>query len=243
MRGKAPGILFKTNGQCYNYPVRKKTWTKYIKWIIGGFIGFALLGLILASSSTKPLNTTIVPTVEQARITSTPAVTNNPFPTQTTTPTTHINSLDSSQCHAIQISLSDLQAFLPDPSCTPGEIDPAVTQNNIATTICSSGYTQTVRPSVSYTNALKKQQIIDYGYTDTKMSDYEEDHFISLELGGSPKDPRNLWPEPHSSPNEKDKVENYLHSQVCSGKLSLLQAQREITDNWYEIYRNMASGN
>lgn len=68
------------------------------------------------------------------------------------------------------------------------------------------------------------------------MGDYEEDHFISLELGGSPKDPKNLWPEPHPSVNEKDRVENYLHSEVCSGKLSLAQAQQEIAKNWYEIY-------
>jgi len=71
------------------------------------------------------------------------------------------------------------------------------------------------------------------------MKDYEEDHFISLELGGSPTDPKNLWPEPHPSTNEKDLVENYLHSQVCSGKLTLNQAQREITKNWYVVYQQI----
>jgi len=145
-------------------------------------------------------------------------------------------SSNSSKCHAIHINSSDPQAFLPDLLCTPGEIDSLVTQDNIVTTICHSGYTQTVRPPVSYTNTLKKQQITDYGYQDTSMKDYEEDHFISLELGGSPTDPKNLWPEPHPSFNEKDKVENYLHSEVCSGKLTLAQAQQEITKNWYVIY-------
>jgi len=157
-------------------------------------------------------------------------------PTNVPTTTIYVTSANSSKCHAIQVDSSDPQAFLPDPSCTPGEIDPSVTQDDIAMTICHSGYTQTVRPLVSYTNTLKKQQIIDYGYTDTRMGDYEEDHFISLELGGSPKDPKNLWPEPHPSVNEKDRVENYLHSEVCSGKLSLAQAQQEIAKNWYEIY-------
>jgi hypothetical protein len=71
------------------------------------------------------------------------------------------------------------------------------------------------------------------------MKDYEEDHFISLELGGSPKDPKNLWPEPHPSYNEKDKVENYLNSKVCSGELSLAQAQQEIVKNWYSLYLQM----
>jgi len=145
-------------------------------------------------------------------------------------------SLSSAKCHATQVNASDPQAVLPDPNCTPGEIDPSVTQDNLSSTICHAGYTQTVRPPVSYTNNLKKQQIIDYGYQDTNMKDYEEDHFISLELGGGPKDPQNLWPEPHPSFNEKDTVENYLHSQVCLGKLSLAQAQQEITKNWYAVY-------
>jgi hypothetical protein len=153
-------------------------------------------------------------------------------PTATVSPT----FASSSKCHAIQVNPTDPQAFLPDPLCTPGEINPDVTNDNLQTTICKSGYTQTIRPPVSYTNKLKKQQIVDYGYQDIKMGDYEEDHFISLELGGSPSDPKNLWPEPHASYNEKDKVENYLHSEICSGKITLLEAQEEITKNWYTIY-------
>ena len=148
-------------------------------------------------------------------------------------------SSNSSKCHAIQIDTSDMQAFLPDPICTPGKTDDKVTQDNLTTTICHPGYTETVRPPVSYTNTLKKQQIIDYGYEDTNLSNYEEDHFISLERGGSPKDPGNLWPEPHGSPNEKDKVENYLHTQVCSGKITLAEAQQEITKNWYAVYKQL----
>ncbi len=155
------------------------------------------------------------------------------------TPMVNYVSITSSKCHAVQIDVLDLQAYLPDSNCTPGVIDPLVTQDNIDTTICHSGYTKTVRPSASYTNSLKKQQIIDYGYQDTNMSIYEEDHLISLELGGSPKDPKNLWPEPGHSFNEKDKVENYLHSQICSGQITLLKAQQDIVKNWYEIYKQI----
>ena len=158
--------------------------------------------------------------------------------TPTIIPTTTIlgTSVSNSKCHALHIDLSNSEAFLPDPECTPGVIDTAVTQENLYTTICLKGYTKTVRPSVSYTNKLKKQQIIDYGYIDTNMSNYEEDHFISLELGGSPTDPKNLWPEPGPSFNEKDKVENYLHNEVCSKRMTLLEAQEKITKNWYEVY-------
>lgn len=143
------------------------------------------------------------------------------------------------RCKPVRVDPNDDQAYLPDHNCTPGVIDSTVTQENIMNTICRSGYTATVRPAVTYTNDLKRQQISDYGYTDMNMKNYEEDHLISLELGGSPSDPRNLWPEPHPSFNEKDKVENYLHDQVCSGKISLLEAQKEISGNWYQVFQEI----
>ncbi len=152
----------------------------------------------------------------------------------TSFPTTEGTGLGT--CHVRQVDPNDPQAFIPDPSCTPGSLNTAVTQSSIDQTICSKGYTATIRPPVTYTNNLKRQQILDYGYQDTNLKDYEEDHFISLELGGNPTDPKNLWPEPHPSFNEKDKVENYLNKQVCDGLITLEEAQRQITDNWYQIY-------
>lgn len=146
---------------------------------------------------------------------------------------------EDSKCHALLLDPSDSQSYLPDKDCTPGVIDPSVTQENLFLTICKSGYTKTVRPPASYTNKLKKQQIVEYGYFDTSLGSYEEDHLISLELGGSPDDPKNLWPEPHPSYNEKDSVENYLHSQVCSGKMTLSEVQTAISTNWYEVYKQM----
>jgi hypothetical protein len=77
-----------------------------------------------------------------------------------------------------------------------------------------------------------------YGFTDA-VTAHEEDHLISLELGGSPTDPANLWAEPHASPNEKDKVENYLHALVCSNVITLAVAQREISTNWYQVFLSM----
>ena len=121
---------------------------------------------------------------------------------------------------------------LPDPSCTPGAINPDATQATLATTVCKSGWTKTIRPPASYTDQLKREQIVAYGDTDTHSGDYEEDHLVSLELGGAPDDPRNLWPEPGASPNPKDKVENLLHKAVCSGQVTLVAAQRTIASNW-----------
>ena len=116
-------------------------------------------------------------------------------------------------------------AILADPVRTPGVLNPDVTQANIRSTICRHGWTATIRPPVSYTNALKRKQMRQYGETGS-MSDYQEDHLISLEMGGNPTDPRNLWPEPYPRAAEMDKTENELNSEICDGKLTLAQAQQ-----------------
>jgi hypothetical protein len=138
-------------------------------------------------------------------------------------------------CHSI--------GGLPDPNCTPGATNPDVTQTNIQSTICVTGYTGTIRPPSSYTNNLKQQSIRLYGYNDTNMADYEEDHLIALEVGGNPTDVRNLWAQPHYGQYtafDKDKFENYLHSQVCGGQKTLAEAQRELSTNWVQYW--LASG-
>ena len=131
---------------------------------------------------------------------------------------------------------------LPISSATPGTINPQVTQSNIQTTICVSGYTTTIRPTSSYTTTLKKKQLeTTYSfYHDTKLGDFEEDHLISLEIGGNPSSPLNLWPEPYAGPDGarvKDQIENKLHELVCQGLLSLESAQGQISTNWFLAYQ------
>lgn len=134
----------------------------------------------------------------------------------------------------------------PNPITQPGALNPDITQENITQNICApSGTwsTKSIRPSVSYTNKLKAQQIKDYGYADTNMASYEEDHIISLELGGNPTDPKNLYPEPYiasiadGGAKKKDTVENFLHRQVCSGAITLQEAQHEISTDWYKVLK------
>lgn len=108
-------------------------------------------------------------------------------------------------------------------------------------TICVSGYTETVRPSSSYTDAIKQRQLA-AGYRlgrDTDTSDYEEDHLVPLELGGSPTSVRNLWPEPYrgTGARAKDTLENTLHGLVCDGALPLRTAQHAIAANWWRAYQ------
>ena len=112
---------------------------------------------------------------------------------------------------------------------TPGVVNPDVTQRSISSTICVRGWTSEIRPSSSYTGALKLQQMREYGRVGTP-ADYQEDHLISLELGGHPTDPRNLWPEPRPHAEEVDRTENDLNAAICSGRLTLAEAQRRISD-------------
>jgi hypothetical protein len=117
---------------------------------------------------------------------------------------------------------------------TPGALNPDVTQATIRSTICRRGWTKTVRPPTSFTSALKLLQIRWYRFTGGPV-DYQEDHFISLELGGAPKDPKNLWPERRPRADHVDTIENELNAAVCSGQISLAEGQRrEAEMKWTE---------
>src|SRR5437899_1324157 len=144
---------------------------------------------------------------------------------------------------------------IPIPPSRPAPTNPNITQANINDTICNPQWsTRTIRPPASYTNTLKQQQLGAARYVDKTPSHYEEDHLISLELGGNPRDPKNLWPEmwgtlaqPLTSrgpfPTElvgakaKDAVENALHKEVCAGTLTLQAAQTIIATDWFKYYR------
>jgi hypothetical protein len=144
-------------------------------------------------------------------------------------------------CHAIHYVESDPQAWLPDPKCSPGAVNPAVTLGML----CPIAHTSQWRPPASYTNNLKIRQLAQYDYVDSQgdhsqtRTSTEEDHIVSLELGGAPQDPANLWPEPHQSWNEKDSVESAAHDAVCRGALTLPQAQQAMMSNWYELGKRL----
>ncbi|MDO8729405.1 MAG: hypothetical protein Q7K26_06050 [bacterium] len=131
---------------------------------------------------------------------------------------------------------------LPDPNLTPGAINLDVTQQNINETICVPGWTKTIRPPASYTTKLKIKQLRGDGvyHSDLGASYFEEDHLISLELGGHPTDERNLWPQPWDSPDgahEKDVLENRLKRLVCVGTISLKEAQDAIASDWIAAHQ------
>ena len=120
----------------------------------------------------------------------------------------------------------------PDSSKTPGDtLD--VTKDDI----CVPGYSSKVR---NVPQSVKEQAYSDYGITHRAKGQYEIDHLISLELGGS-NSLRNLWPQSYLTKpwnaHVKDALENRLHQEICSGKIDLKQAQREISGDWIAAYK------
>lgn len=112
---------------------------------------------------------------------------------------------------------------------------PAVTQENVATTICVKGYTATVRPPVSYTRKVKRSLLKARGIPLANARLYELDHIIPLEAGGHPTDPKNLqlqlWAGPRNA-HIKDHLENAYHRAICDGTVTLAIAQGYFAGIW-----------
>ena len=123
-------------------------------------------------------------------------------------------------------------------------LNPSVTQATIHSTICVSGWTATVRPPVSYTEPLKKQDIAQYASQHAKdpnwtLSNTELDHRLSLELGGDPRAVDNLSPEEHQGTRGslvKDVDENAFNKTICNGSQTLAQAQAAFVAKWLAAY-------
>jgi hypothetical protein len=123
---------------------------------------------------------------------------------------------------------------LPDPACTPGTYYSKATKARV----CVSGYSKAMR---NVSQAAKDAVYAAYGIgTHFNGASGEVDHLVSLELGGS-NVRANLFPEaatPRPGSHEKDKLENRLHQEVCSGQVTLRKAQREIAGNWVSAYHH-----
>jgi hypothetical protein len=172
---------------------------------------------------------------------------------------------------------------------TPGVANPDITQHNIQDNICNRQWsTKLIRSPSGYTSRLKRKQLRRYGDTvhqtraelinpstgkvDTTrcvihsddMACYEEDHLISLEIGGHPTDPRNLWPEPYNThvggvimgAHQKDVVEGFIHDEICydipgskknsyipaTTSITLRRGQQILSGDWYACYESIKQG-
>lgn len=116
---------------------------------------------------------------------------------------------------------------LPDPGCTPGAYYPKATLAKI----CVTGYTARVRHVSSTTQA---KVYAAYGIDHHLEGQYEIDHLVPLELGGS-NSIANLFPEaarPRPGYHEKDQVENATHDTACTRRRPLRTLQRQIAKDW-----------
>jgi hypothetical protein len=128
----------------------------------------------------------------------------------------------SSGCH--------VRGQLPDPACTPGSVFASATVSQI----CTPGYSSSVR---DVPDSVKEQVYAAYGIYSHTAGSFEVDHLVSLELGGD-NSVANLWPEVSPGFHEKDTIENELHADICSGRVALAVAQRQIARDW----RHTAAG-
>lgn len=71
------------------------------------------------------------------------------------------------------------------------------------------------RPPASYTSRLKRAQIAHLGYADTNPRHYQEDHLVSLSIGGNLTSPLNPWPQPIRQAKRDDRIEFELYERAC----------------------------
>jgi hypothetical protein len=143
-------------------------------------------------------------------------------------------------------------ALLPNPKVTPGKVNPAITKEIACSTKWGKDerlVSEKMKDAVyaAYGTAPKKGAcaLVAHKSKNGKIvkKGCEVDHLISRELGGA-DDPANLWPQPYWTPDrpgayQKDKLENWLHGQICAGKISLADAQAAIVKDWYALYLKM----
>ena len=150
-----------------------------------------------------------------------------------------LGAVASLACGVVYANLASMPE-LPNATTNPGALNPEVNQSDIYQTICKRGWSRSVRPPFRYTNALKHRLLRQAGLPGTDIHDFELDHLVSLELGGAPWDPRNLWLEPlwgKWNAHVKDQLENKLNHLVCRGQLSLADAQYMIATDWIAAYK------
>lgn len=128
---------------------------------------------------------------------------------------------------------------LPDEQRTPGSFDPAITQDNIATTICNPKFISARTPPPSWTAAMTRRMAAVL-FPDQNPDNLALDQLVPIALGGAPQDLRNLWLQSwagEANGEKKNGLETLLNRMVCSGQLKLAAAQQAVAVNWIDTYR------
>lgn len=135
--------------------------------------------------------------------------------------------------------------LVPDSKLTPGAV-----MNVTVEQLCTKGYANVYHGGVrNVPTRIKRQVFIEYfGAMPAHPGDFEIDHLISLELGGS-NDPKNLWPQSYKTPNWNAHVKDQLEDRMAAllrqclkdkghipATALMLQFQGEISSNWTNAY-------
>lgn len=208
-------------------------------WLILGAVVVALLAVFLwpsggpNSPAAQPSPTTsgagINGTIPQVSSTEVP----RPDATaDSTTPDASTQDAGGAATSYTPSSARVIPGVTPNPRVSPGDV-----LTTDVRTICTPGYTKTVR---NVPQALKQQIYREYGILSRQPGEYEIDHIISLELGGS-NSVRNLFPQSYKlhplNAHVKDRLEDHLHALVCAGKLPIQVAQQAIARDWIGAYK------
>lgn len=131
-------------------------------------------------------------------------------------------------------------ADLPDTRLTPGNA-----LRVKAPEICRPGYAPATLHALSPAQWHdRRAQIFQaYGIEKQDRGAYVINHLIPLEIGGS-NELANLWPLAKAgrwNAARKAKLTRRLHNLVCSGRISLQEAQREAAVDWIAAYRTLVS--
>jgi hypothetical protein len=132
----------------------------------------------------------------------------------------------------------------PTPTRTPspvedvlaGRTNPKVTPDTVQTTICVAGYTATIRPPYSETSKAKAA-LIAREHPGDPMSAWILDHIVPLEGGGAPgsaTDLRNFMLQAPAESHVKDRLEDEMRDDICSGRVPLHTAQVAMADGWQD---------
>jgi hypothetical protein len=131
-------------------------------------------------------------------------------------------------------------ADLPDPRLTPGGTLPVK-----APEVCRPGYSPSALRALTplQWHDRRAQVFQAYGIETPARGAYVINHLVPLEIGGS-NELVNLWPLAKAgtwNAARKAKLTRRLHRIVCSGRLSLQEAQRETAVDWIAAYRRLVS--
>jgi hypothetical protein len=117
------------------------------------------------------------------------------------------------------------------------DLTPGTTQPISVSEACGANRFGRTRPIPA---SVHQRVFQSYGADYRRAAEYELDHLITPELGGT-QDVRNLWPQPYSrtvwNAYVKDELELHFHRLICEGQLDFATAQREMATDWISAYQ------